>query len=306
MRSLLVAGLFIAALQGGARAQVQCNLASDLGGKTDANSIGLLERLKGTVAMEGNNTCSGALVTFQGRSSSSPALVLSAGHCSDRGKLRLPLKTGSIAVMAHGEALYRTAYRRPLTLDTGRTDAPRTCIEAEEAVYATLTGGDILLLRLTETYSDIERRTGVTPFVISQDSSFSPGLAIRMPSSLWQTDRECQVEATVEKLQEYGWLWGPVLRLRVDMDTCIAPHGVSGAPVIRKDTKEVIGVMGTVSDASAGPCELNNPCEVGADGSVQATPKDQNYMHFVHQLYACLDASRSLDLAVPGCPLAKP
>jgi hypothetical protein len=64
--------------------------------------------------------------------------------------------------------------------------------------------------------------------------------------------------------------------------------------------------MGTAGDAAGSPCALNNPCEIEADGNVKTAPKDQNYVHFVHQLYSCLDVSRSLDLDVPGCLLAKP
>ena len=48
--------------------------------------------------------------------------------------------------------MYRLSDRRPLTLETGNSAAPRTCIETEEIVYGTLTDADILLLRLTETY----------------------------------------------------------------------------------------------------------------------------------------------------------
>jgi len=290
-----------------AQAQVACPTISNFAGSKDQAVLQILDQLKGTVAMSGNNVCSGALVTFKGRSSSAPALVLSAAHCSDRGKIQIPLRNGTLAALDAGEVLYRVEYRRPLTLDTGNSDAPRTCIESEEIVYATLTDGDILLLRLGETYDQIERRTGVRPFLISQDQSFPAGLALRMPSSLWQNDRACEIEATVEKLKEHRWVWGPVIRLRrMNPDSCLAPHGASGSPAIRKDTNEVIGVLGTSSDATGAPCELNNPCEVKPDGTVVAMPEDQSYVHFVHKLYSCLDAERNIDLGTPGCLLPRP
>ena len=250
MRRLLVGLLFVigsAAVQ----AQPSCKLDSDLTGKKDRMSLELLERLKGTVAFGGNNVCSGALATFKGRSRSARAYVLSAAHCVDRGRLQISMRSGAaIAALDDGEVMYRTDYRRSLTLDTGKSDEPRTCIETDQVVYGTLTGGDIMLLRLTETYEEIERRTGVKPFIVSQDAIFAAGLAVRMPSSLWQTDRECLVEGTVEKVKEFKWVWGPVVRLRVDEDTCIAPAGVSGAPAIRKETGEVIGVFGTSGDSA--------------------------------------------------------
>jgi hypothetical protein len=129
-----------------------------------------------------------------------------------------------------GQVLYRAEYRRALTLETGNSEEPRTCAEADQAVYATLTGADVMLLRLTETYEEIERRVGVKPLIVSEDTAFPAGLAVRMPSAFWQNDRACQVEVTVEKVKESRWIWGPLLRLRVDANTCIAPRGASGAP----------------------------------------------------------------------------
>jgi Trypsin-like peptidase domain len=263
----------------------------------------ILDRLKGTVSMSGKFVCSAALVTLKGRSSSAPALVLSAGHCSDRGTLQIPLRNNSIAAPDVGEVLYRLNDKRPLTLDTGNSSAPRTCIETDEIVYGTLTGSDILLLRLTETYEQIETRAGVRPFLISDNISIPSGTPVRSPSSLFQDDRECVVEETVEKLKEHRWLWGPVMRLGL---TCDLPHGQSGGPVLRLDSNEVIGVMGTASDGNAAPCELNNPCLVKADGTFSPAVKDQGYAHFVHQLYTCLDSKRNISLDVPGCLLPKP
>jgi hypothetical protein len=168
-----------------------------------------------------------------------------------------------------------------------------------------MSGADILLLRISETYEQIEKRTGVRPFLVSQDTAFAPDLALRIPSAYWQNDRACQVEATIDKLKEDRWLWSPVLRIRI-ADTCGTPHGASGAPAIRMDSGEVIGVFGTASDANAAPCALNNPCELTPDGSAKAAAKGQGYVHFVHHFYTCLDKERNIDLDVPGCLLPKP
>ena len=307
MRTLFLALLLgIGIMLAQAHAQGACDLDSGFTGTKDPGALAMFDRLKGTVAMGGNNVCSGALVTFKGRSRSARALVLTAAHCADRGSVQIPMRNGSIAMLDSGEVLYHFGYQRPLTLDTGKSDAPRTCVEADQIVYGTLTGADIMLLQLTETYDDIERRTGVKPYVVSQDTSFPAGLALRIPSSLWQNDRECQIEATVDKLKESRWLWGPVLRLRLDEHACNAPHGVSGAPAIRTHTSEVIGVLGTGADATGVPCELNNPCEIKPDGTEVTAAKDQNYVHFVHQFYSCLDAARNIDLDATGCLLPKP
>ena len=96
-------GKFLAALILGigvtsAHAQLACDTSSDLKGSKQPAAFVVLEELKGTVAMGGNNVCSGALVTFTGRTSFTPALVLSAAHCSDRGKVQIPMGNGSLAM----------------------------------------------------------------------------------------------------------------------------------------------------------------------------------------------------------------
>jgi hypothetical protein len=288
-----------------AQAQLSCNTTSRFKGSTEPSVRAVLASLKGTVAMGGKGGCSGALVTFHGRSASQPALVLSAGHCSEHGRAEVPIGKRSLTMPDNGEVLYHVSSRRPLTLETGNSDQPRTCIAAEEIVYATMTGVDVMLLQASETYEQIQKRTGVSPFLVSQETSFAPGFAVRIPSARWQNDRACQVDATVDKLAEFRWLWGPVLRIR-PADSCATPHGVSGAPVIHADSNEVIGLFGTASDGNGAACELNNPCEVAPDGSKKAAVREQPYVHFVHAFYTCLDASRSVDLDVPGCLLPKP
>jgi hypothetical protein len=288
-----------------ANAQTACNIGSEFKGSTEPAELAVLKSLKDTVAMGGDSNCSGALVTFSGRKASARALVLSAGHCSDRGSAEITMGKKPLAMPGQGEVLYRVRATRSMTLETGKSDEPRTCVEAEEIVYATMTGADIMLVQTSETYEQIEQRTGATPFLISQDTSFAPNLAIRVPSARWQNDRACQVETTVEKLKESQWFWGPVLRIKI-ADTCGFPHGASGAPAIRKDNAEVIGVVGTASDANGAPCELNNPCEVAPDGSIHASAREQGYLHFVHNFYTCLDPDRNIDLAVAGCLLPKP
>ena len=254
--------------------------------------------------MSGSFVCSAALVTLKGRSSSAPALVLSAGHCSDQGTLQIPLRNKSIAAPDVGEVLYRLNDKRPLTLETGNSAAPRTCIETEEIVYGTLTGSDILLLRLTETYERIEARTGVKPFLISDDvfhpKRYTGSLAVisvpRRQGMCGGGDRR-KVERTP---LDVG---GPVMRLSL---SCDVPHGQSGGPVLRLDLNELIGRVWTASDDNAAPCELNNPCLVKADGTFSPAIKDQGYAHFVHQLYTCLDDARSVDINTPGCLLPRP
>ncbi len=93
-----------------AQGQPSCNTASDFKGSTAPGELRVLQSLKGTVRLGGNTPCSGALVTFAGRSASSPALVLSAGHCSDRGKIEVPVGEKVLIMPDHAEVLYRVRH----------------------------------------------------------------------------------------------------------------------------------------------------------------------------------------------------
>ena len=92
MRAILVMvllGIGVAS----ARAQSACELRSEFkGSKNDPAVLKMLGRLKGAVAMRGSGSCSGALVTFKGRGMATRALVLSAGHCVNRGSVQIPLR----------------------------------------------------------------------------------------------------------------------------------------------------------------------------------------------------------------------
>jgi hypothetical protein len=269
----------------------KCNLTSRVSGPSDP----LLERLKGAAAF----SCSASLVTLKGRAKSDRGLILTSGHCVGRGKATILRHT----LPAPGEVLLHVKEERTFALDTGNAAAPRACVSADELVYATLTQLDLAIYQLTETYEEIERRTGAGAFIIAADAHIPAGLAVRLPSAFHQSNYPCATERTIPKLKEGMWAWGPVLRLGKE---CNAPPGGSGSPVVREDTNEVIGVFGTVYDADGTACDIMNPCEIDDNGAASVADKGQPYAHFVHGLYACLDARGNLDLGTPGCMLPKP
>lgn len=274
---------------------LKCNLRSRLDGPGDPR----LERLRGTVELW-RTPCSGAFVTLMGRGASERGLVLTSGHCLGRGQT---LVQGRYAVPAPGEVLVQVEDDRAFTLNTGNAGAPRACIRADQVAYATLTGLDLAVFRLSETYEEIERRTGTRPLVISADAAVPPEMKVRIPSGLHQIDSSCATDRTVPGLREMLWTWGPTLRLAM---TCDARPGASGSPVVRADSNEVIAVFGTVYDADGRPCELMNPCEIDDKGAVSVAEKGRPYGHFVHALYTCLDGRGNIDVGVAGCGLPRP
>jgi hypothetical protein len=273
---------------------VRCNLVSRVRGPDDP----LLDRLKGTVEFFG--ACSASFVTLKNRSKSERGLVLTSGHCVERGTARL---FGHFAVPAPGEILLNVKERRTFTLDTGTPAAPRACLKADELTYATMTGLDLAIYRLTETYEEIERRTGAKPLMIATDAQIPAGMRVRMPSAWHQRQTTCSMDRIVASVREVLWTLGPAMRLTRE---CDPRPGFSGSPVIREDTNEVIGVLSSGYVGDGVPCTIMNPCEIAEDGTVSIAAKGQGYAYLVHQLYTCRDQRGNFDLTAAGCQLPRP
>jgi hypothetical protein len=204
---------------------------------------------------------------------------------------------------APGEVLVHVAERRGFSLETGRAAAPRACAGSDQLIYATVTDVDLAIYRLTETYEEIERRTGARPLKVAGGARPPVGAKVRLPTSWHQRNFRCATDGTVSQLREGPWTWRGVLRLTKD---CDAPGGASGSPIVREDTDEVVAVFGTGYDDIGPPCTIMNPCEIDERGAVSVPYKGRPYAHFVHRLHACFDAHGELDLAAAGCPFPKP
>lgn len=92
--------------------------------------------------------------------------------------------------------------------------------------------------------------------------------------------------------------------LRYSRPGCDVIGGTSGSPVIQTGTRTVIAVNNTVSE-SGERCTINNPCEIDAQGEV-IHQKGMGYAQQISWFVGCMNANRQLDLAMPGCELAKP
>src|SRR3954471_8346009 len=107
--------------------------------------------LANTIAL---SNCSAALVRYPSSVSTDRAMMLTNGHCYEGGFL------------AAGQVLTNRSSTRRGTLlsSTGASLAPLT---ADRLLYATMTGTDVSLHRLTSTFSAIQAATGVTARTIS-------------------------------------------------------------------------------------------------------------------------------------------
>ncbi|MGE0527538.1 MAG: serine protease [Bdellovibrionales bacterium] len=230
------------------------------------------------------SNCSGSLIQLESGRDSDPALVLTNGHCI--GSFPEP-----------GEYFYRESSSRTMVvLDSAGDRAGR--LNATELIYATMTGTDMALYRMRETYAEIKARFGVRPFVLA---SREPEInqPIEVVSGYWRRGYRCSVEAVVYKLREGGYEMDG--SLRYTRPGCEVIGGTSGSPVIAQGTRTVIAVNNTGNE-SGGRCHMNNPCEVDRDGNVKYE-QGLSYAQQTYRVYSCLNRDNELDLSAPGCLL---
>lgn len=237
--------------------------------------------LTATIAL-GN--CSAALVRYPSSVDGDRALMLTNGHC--------------YTLIGAGEVLEDRASRRTGQL-LSPTGATLGTVQADLLLYGTMTGTDVALYRLTDTFAGIASRYGVSALTISAAHP-ADGTAVTIPSGYWKRTWNCRVNGFVGTLREDQWTFRDAIRY----DTgCEVIHGTSGSPILDGEGA-VIGINNTVNDDGES-CTLNNPCEVDANGTTTVR-KGQGYGEQTYWFTTCLDASNTLDLTIEGCLLPKP
>jgi len=240
--------------------------------------------LKATIAL---SNCSAALVRYPSSINTDQAMMLTNGHCYEGG---MP----GAGVVLQDVASTRTG---SLQSDSGATLGT---LQANRLLYATMTGNDVALYRLTATFASIQTQYGTTAMTIAAARP-ADGIALTIPSSYWDRVWNCTLNGFVPTLDEGEWVWHDSIRYN---SGCTTIHGTSGSPIVNSATGQVVGINNTGNDDGA-MCTLNNPCEVAADGTTTAT-KGQSYGQETYWFDTCLTAANAIDLSIPGCLLTKP
>jgi hypothetical protein len=240
--------------------------------------------LASTIAL---SNCSASLVRFPNSAGTDQAMMLTNGHCYEGG------------MPSAGEVLVNQPSTRSGTLLDESGNSLGT-VRADTVLYATMTGTDVTLYRLTDTFDAISASTGATALTISADHP-TDGAAIGIPSSYWQQVWNCQVNGFVPTLREDEWTWHDSIRYDTACDTI---HGTSGSPVVDATSGQIVGINNTGND-NGESCTLNNPCEVDDAGNV-TVHQGQSYGEETYWFTTCLDASNAIDLNTPGCLLPAP
>ncbi|HEX8303897.1 MAG TPA: serine protease [Jatrophihabitans sp.] len=242
--------------------------------------------LASTIAL---SNCSGSLVRYPSSLDTDRAMLLTNGHCYEGGFL------------AAGQVLVNRTSSRTGKLLNGSGTAVAT-VKADQLLYATMTGTDVALYRLTRTFAQIRSTTGLNALTISSTHPVD-GHAISIPSSYWKRTYSCAINGFVSTLREGDWTWRDSIRYRYPDSGCQTIGGTSGSPIIDNASLQIVGVNNTLNEQGQA-CTLDNPCEVNADGSVTYT-KGQNYGQETYWFTTCLTSTNAIDLNKTGCLLTK-
>jgi trypsin-like peptidase len=240
--------------------------------------------LASTIAL---SNCSASLVRYPTSVGTDRAMMLTNGHCYEGGFL------------GAGQVLQNRTSTRSGTLlnSSGRA---LTTVRADRVLYATMTGTDVTLYRLTTTFATLSGTYGATALTISSTHPVA-GTSMAIPSGYFKRIWNCRIDAFVPTLREGDWTWRDSIRYDA---ACATIHGTSGSPIVDAASGAIVGINNTGNDDGA-RCTLNNPCEVAANGTVTVR-KGQSYGEQTYWFTTCLTSSRTIDLTVPSCLLTRP
>jgi hypothetical protein len=243
--------------------------------------------LASTIAL---SNCSGSLVRYPSSLTSDRAMLLTNGHCYEGGFL------------AAGQVLVNTSSSRTGKLLNANGTAVAT-VRADRVLYATMTGTDVTLYRLSQTFTQIKNATGLSALTISSSHPVA-GSAVSIPSSYWKKTYSCAINGFVPTLREGDWTWHDSIRYRFPDTGCQTIGGTSGSPIVDNASLQITGINNT-SNEQGQACTLDNPCEVNSNGSVTYT-QGQNYGQETYWFTTCLTSTNAIDLNKTGCLLTKP
>ena len=242
--------------------------------------------LASTIAL---SNCSASLVRYPSSLDTDRAMMLTNGHCYEGGFL----SAGQVLVN-------RTSSRTGKLLNASGTAV--ATLRADLVLYATMTGTDVTLYRLTQTFAQIRSKTSLNAYTISSTHPVD-GHAISIPSAYWKTTYSCAINGFVSTLREDQWTWHDSIRYLYPNSTCQTIGGTSGSPIVDNASLQIVGINNT-SNEQGQACTLDNPCEVNADGSLTYT-QGQNYGQETYWFTTCLTSANAIDLNKAGCLLTK-
>ncbi len=234
------------------------------------------------------SNCSGAVIRFSGMPDTAQAIVMTNGHC-----------TGGMfgGMIEPNQIIYNKSVSR--TMNAYNKDRKLQGITSTKIIYGTMTGTDVALYQLKETYQDLKKKN-IDSFLLDSNRP-NLGTSLDIVSGYWDRGYRCHIDAFVHILKEAGWTMND--SIRYSETGCDTVGGTSGSPIIETNTRKVIGINNTGNE-SGKKCTMNNPCEVDETGTITVKTK-ASYGQQTYNIYSCLTLDFGIDLNKPGCTLFK-
>lgn len=234
--------------------------------------------LAGTVNFGG---CSGAVVRMPSSTDDDPALLLTNGHC-DPGPGPIPDEVVT---------------DQPSNLPVVVLDAagnPVTTVRTTKALYVTMSGTDIALYQLKNTYAQLKN---VHAWTLATERP-KQGADIRVVSGGLKQVFSCRIDGFAYRVLEMTYVTKDVVRYTPE---CQTGPGSSGSPVVDPSTGKIIAINNT-SNRDGGQCTENNPCEMDRYGNI-SVHKGIAYATQTYWITTCMAPGNRIDLKKPGCLL---
>jgi V8-like Glu-specific endopeptidase len=229
--------------------------------------------------------CSTSVVRVAASRPTDPALLLTNGHCATPWP-------------KPGRADVDRAARHRVALNDATSNAVARATTTR-LLYATMTGTDLALYRLDQSYAQLAARGLPARELSTTGPALGDKLAMHVGSE--QKTFTCTVAALVPAVREAGYTQRNVVRYATDR-TCKPEGGTSGSPLIDLRTGLIVAIHNSHSYGDGKPCTEGNPCEVAPDGTTTSV-KDRAYAQQTAGLAACIDAGSVLVAGRPGCVL---
>lgn len=226
------------------------------------------------------NGCSGGLFAAPGQTEDAPALVMTNGHCV---RYREILGRGQSFPEA-GEVFtnLNSSEVRANTVITLQVEGRNEPVQVRQLQFATMTGTDVAVFELTETYRELRERLQIAPFLLAEKNA-TEGEEVRVFASYYNREQRCRVLDSITRLREGPFWTGPAIKFS---NECEFYTGFSGSFTLNA-ANELVGLANTHYSGDNVPCSVHNPCEVeGADTTRVADP-GQSYGVPLAGLAAC-------------------
>jgi hypothetical protein len=188
------------------------------------------------------SNCTGFLFKTQNTNELSKARVMTNGHC---------VANLFGMILKPDQVIQNKKAKRKITLFTN--SGKKFSTKSTALLYATMTGTDIAIYELSQTYKELSDKN-IYPLEVSLESARAGDL-VSVVSKRKKQKFECFIEAITDT-KEGGYQFKNALRLSSE---CKQGNGTSGSPIMSDGL--VVGIANSFNK-NGKRCSDHNPCEI--------------------------------------------